>query len=289
MLLEKGRIRLEDGGESIIIPLMYAKNSTVKSYSGYDPIDLTPQTGIDSAKFNWKQIACSVIIDRLSERKNAGAHRIINLLEAKIQQAEDSMKEALNVMLYADGTGNSSKDFLGLDAIVDASPTTGTLGGINRADYSWWRPQYNTSAYTTWGGSSDTCIAAMRAMYYACSKGANKSAPDLVLMGETNFSNYEGALDLNKRFTSDKIDATYGFENIKFKKAIVLWDEEVTDPYIYYLNLKFLELVIDKETNFITTPFATPDNQDCKVAKILLMGNLAVSNCKKQGVTTGIT
>lgn len=56
-----------------------------------------------------------------------------------------------------------------------------------------------------------------------------------------------------------------------------------------FLNLDFLELVIDSQTDFITTPFVRPENQDAKVAQILFMGNLTCSNRRKQGMIYGIT
>src|SRR4051812_44184186 len=77
-------LREEDGGERIVEPLMYGKNSTAGSYDGYDPLDTTPQTGIDSAEFNWKQYSVSITISGKEERQNNGTNRIINLLEAKI-------------------------------------------------------------------------------------------------------------------------------------------------------------------------------------------------------------
>jgi len=52
MLKEKGAVKEETGGERIVQPLMYAKNTTAGSYSGYDSLDTTPQAGIDAAEFN---------------------------------------------------------------------------------------------------------------------------------------------------------------------------------------------------------------------------------------------
>ncbi len=56
LLNSRGRVRVEEGGTSIVEPLMYAANGTVSSYSGYDPISLTPQDGISAAEYQWKQI-----------------------------------------------------------------------------------------------------------------------------------------------------------------------------------------------------------------------------------------
>ena len=133
MLNEKGRIRMLNGGTKIVEPLVYATNDTIGSYSGYDTISLTPQTGISAAEYDWKQYAGSISISGIEEAKNNGEQEIINLLEAKIMQAEESMREGFNDMFYADGTGNSGKDWNGLGNIIEAS---GTVGNINRDGYN---------------------------------------------------------------------------------------------------------------------------------------------------------
>lgn len=88
-LMDKGRIRMLNGGTNIVEPLIYGENSTVASYSGYDTISLTPQSGITAAEFDWKQYAASVAISGIEEAKNNGEQAMVNLLEAKIMQAED--------------------------------------------------------------------------------------------------------------------------------------------------------------------------------------------------------
>ena len=40
-----------DGGANLLMPLMYGKNATAKSYSGYGIIDTTPQEGLTAASY----------------------------------------------------------------------------------------------------------------------------------------------------------------------------------------------------------------------------------------------
>ena len=127
-LMDKGRVRMLDGGTKIVEPLVYGLNGTVGSYSGYDTISLTAQEGMSAAEYDWKQYAASIAISGIEEAKNNGEAAIINLLEAKIMQAEESMREGFNQMFFSDGTGNSGKDWLGLAALVDSA---GTVGGID--------------------------------------------------------------------------------------------------------------------------------------------------------------
>ena len=137
MLKEKGAIKEESGGERISQPILYAKNNTSGSYDGYDSLDTTPQAGIDSAEFNWKQYSASITISGKEERQNSGdKYKIIDLLDAKTKQAMYSLKESIGMGIFSDGTGNGSKDLTGLVAMVAA---TGTYGGINSSTYTWWQ------------------------------------------------------------------------------------------------------------------------------------------------------
>jgi len=55
------------------------------------------------------------------------------------------------------------------------------------------------------------------------------------------------------------------------------------------VNTNFYKLVIDAETDIVTTPFVEPENQTVRTAKILFMGNAAVSNLRKHGVAYAIS
>ncbi|RPJ54962.1 MAG: hypothetical protein EHM23_27710 [Acidobacteria bacterium] len=56
----------------------------------------------------------------------------------------------------------------------------------------------------------------------------------------------------------------------------------------WMLNTKFFSLKYHKSTNFKTTPFQKPENQDAKTAHILWYGGIGISNRRKQGVMGGI-
>jgi len=282
-LKKKGRKKVLDGGNRIVVPLMYGKNSTVKSYSEYEELDTTPQEGITSAEFPWRQVSGSITISGAEERKNSGKQAIINLLEAKIKQTEMSIQDALAAMIYADGTGNSGKDFLGLAAISADTPTSGTLGGIDRASNTWWRNQavVGTKSSTKF----DNLIEKMRSLYNSCSKGIDH--PDFIVCDQTSFEGYESQLAQYERFT-DKKAADGGFESLKFKGATMTFDPVCpatsTLGKMYFLNSKYLSWTVHNKANFHTTQFLRPENQDAKTAQILLMGNLVISNCSRVGV-----
>ena len=58
----RGNVRTVDGGRDIVEELEYAENATFKYYSGYEALDISPQSVIDAATFNFKQAAVIVSI-----------------------------------------------------------------------------------------------------------------------------------------------------------------------------------------------------------------------------------
>jgi hypothetical protein len=96
-----------------------------------------------------------------------------------------------------------------------------------------------------------------------------------------------------------------GADAIKFRNAAFIWDEVVPDvetnaevvdaigtvtvSNVHMLNSETFEWVVDSETDFITTPFVRPQDQDARVGQILWMGALGVNNRRKNGVLYGIS
>lgn len=274
----RGRVVMEEGGSQIIEPLVYAQNNTVGSYSGYDAIDLTPQEGISAAEYDWKQIAASIAISGIEEAKNRGTEAIIKLLNAKIMQAEESIKENLNDQLFSDGTGNGGKDFNGLANIVDAS---GTVGGIDSSTNTWWRSyEENTATQLT--------AAQMATAYNTASRGNDH--PDIIVTTQTLFERYENLLTPNVRY-QDTNKANLGFQNLMFKQTPVVFDVSAPTGNMFFLNTKYLKLTGMNGHWFETSDFqkGTVAGVDARYALILAFGQLTCSNRARQAKLTAKT
>lgn len=305
-LFKKGKITTMDGGEAIIVPLMYELNDTVKFYDGFEGLDVNPQDGMAPARFEWKQLSGSVSISRKEERMNAGKNKLIGLLEAKLDQLRISLAEKLGRVAYADGSEDTNKAFLGLDALVETgSGGFSVLGGIDSDANTWWRNQALDVSGIGGGDFDATAGAAegdviigetwMRQMYNSCTRGNQQ--PTSIFTYVTSFEEYEAALTKNQRFT-DTETASHGFQNLKFKNALMFWDSEYIIGNagtaggigrMYFLNEEYMKVIIDSGTNWISTPFIRPHNEDARTSQVLIMGNMVVTNRQRHGVIYGIT
>lgn len=281
-LKQAGQIRTVSGGAKIVMPLLHGTNSTAASYSAYDTISITAQTGITAAEFSWKQYAATIAISGIEEAQNSSEEQIIDLLEAKTFQAEETITEKFDQMfiqsnLTAGATGNSGKDWLGLAALV--KNTTAVVGGIDPAVDTWWKSYVSASA-------TPLTLAAMRTAYNSVSAGNDQ--PNMILTTQTLFEKYEDLLQPQERFMDAKT-ADGGFQNLLFKGAPVLYDSYVAAGDVYFLNTKYLRLVGHSDNWFKPTPFVRPNNIDARYAQILCYGELTISNRARQGVLTGRT
>lgn len=276
------------GGDFIVSPLEYALNTTIASYSDTDTINTTRVDVFDRAEFQWKEIAGTVILSDLEEDRNAGEGQVFSLLPAKLENARNSMKAEINAQLFSDGTGNTGKDIGGIQHIISTTPTTGTVGGINRANFSFWRNQQASGAKTT--SAYDNLRATMRSIYNLCSNGIADAHPSFGVTTRTVFEGYEGLLLANERFT-DKSSGDGGFKNevLKFKGMKLSYDNDTPSGNLYMANPKFLKLAYKKGSWFKMLPDVRPANQTLTVYPIRTMCNLITTNARRLGVVSAIT
>ena len=328
-LRSKGRFRKQSGGERVQVPLMHAQNNTADVYTGYGTLDTTPQDGITSAFYTWSQLSASITISGLEKKQNKGEAKILDLLQAKTMQSEVSLKELLNNCLVAGRiTTTAGSDQirtrigrldsgavapLPIGAIIDLSNSrNAAIGNINPNTYAFWRNQsvdFSTTA---------TFVALRNKMnftYDQCSKGTGGS-PDFLLGDQVAWEEFWLSLTTNERYIvndSKTLDILGGSDALKFRGAMFAWDEVVPDPEtpynpvdavgtagiqhggsatastIYFINSETMEYIVESDTDFTTTDFLRPENQDASVAQILWMGACGTNNRRKNGVLYGIS
>lgn len=284
-LKEKGKVKLVSGGQNIVQELAYAQNGTYTRFSGYDEVNISPSDVFTSANFGWKQASVAVSISRLEQLQNSGKEAMMDLLEARIENAERTLIDNIGLDCYSDGTASGSKQIGGLNALVPADPTTGTVGGINRATWTFWRPYlYDFSALSI-TPSSTTIQAAMNTTYLNTSRGADH--PDLIVADNTYYGYYWASLQGNQRFTNSKL-AEAGFDNIRFMGADVVFDGGIGGGIdastMFFLNTNYVFLRPHKDENFVSsTPDRYATNQLAMVKLITWAGNMTISNSQLQG------
>lgn len=292
---ERGNVKPFSGGNVILEEIMYNDTTTENagSYSGYDVIDITPNSPISAAQFDIKQYAAAVSMSGLEMLQNAGKEQIIDLLEGRIQIAEAQLMNDISAGIYSDGTGNSGKDITGLALAVAASPSSGTYGGINRANWSFWRNVAFDATTDGGAAASATNIQSyMNRVAIQLVRGSDR--PDIIVAGNNYYRFYLESLQAIQRITSEA-SAGAGFTSLKYFGAGFNCDVyldggiggQLNTNRMYFLNTKYLKFRPHRDRNFVPIGGDRQSvNQDAIVKLIGWAGNLTCSAARQQGVLT---
>jgi len=290
----KGSFKTEaDGGEVIRVNVIKEQNSNGKSYSGYEPANLTPQDEFTIGYDQWRQYSWTTPISGIEIFKNGGAQKIFDLLAQKESVTYMSATEDLNRDIWdvanisGNAMGNGGKNINSIPLLVDATPATGIVHGIDASTETYWQNR-------AIDGSGMTTVTAfldkLRSAINTANRGRGGGMVDLMVFDQVSYEMFESALDTKTRYMStDK--ASPGFEKIVYKGVECIWDVYVPDSdagtnggpdvsltsgSIYGLNSKVTKFYCGKGKDFSPTPFVDGwyNGQDSKVSMTLLYAQL---------------
>lgn len=285
-LKKRGNIREFSGGRTMVEELFYQENQTYQRYSGYDILNVAPSDVISAAEYEIKQVAVAVSISGLEEIQNQGKNAIIDLLGARIENAEDTMMNGLSTDLYSNGTATGGKQIGGLQLLVADTPTN-VVGGIDRNTWTFFR---NISFDATTDGGSPMSAAnaqdyMLRVWLQVC-RGTDK--PDNILADNNYYRAYRESLTAIQRIT-DSDTAQAGFTNILWEGTPVIFDGGIGGAcptnHMYFLNSKYIKYrpVSNRNMDQIGGD-RWSINQDATVNLIGWAGNMTLSGGKFQAV-----
>ena len=308
-LNKRGKIKPFSGGRTIVQELDYANNSTFVWYSGYQTLNINPSQVFTAAEFPIRQAALAISISGLEEVQNSGEEAIIDLLESRIENGERTFLNGLSMGIYGDGS--TANSIGGLQLLVAASPSTGTVGGIDRASWPFWR-NISYSALTDGGAAASAAniLSYMDSLWVQLIRG--RDAPDLIVADNNMYKYYLQALQSIQRISSEGAApelAEAGFQSLKYMNADVVLDGGYqgasTDPLpykvstdtsavggapastMYFLNTNYLHYRPSSQRNMVPLdPDRFSVNQDAMVRLLGWAGNMTLSNAFLQGLIT---
>lgn len=196
----------------------------------------------------------------ITDNKNATAttserHQFVNLITENTETLKLGFAEKFDYDLHLDGTQNTEA-IPGLDLLVSTTPTTGTVGGINRATTASWR-NYAETGIAAGAGVLNT---AMEKMWRSTTRVGGNSI-NLILAGSKFIDAYraEQAATQQRHIVMNQngggVNTVDGSINdLTFKGVPLIWDPVMDDlqaalnPTVnwdkraYFLNTRFLHL-----------------------------------------------
>ena len=282
---EAGNVDEASGGTTLDEELDYQENATFMYYDGYETLNVAASDTFTTAQYPWKQAAVNVVISGRESRINSGREQMIRLLNSRIKNAEKTMMNNLSTGIYSDGTGSSGKQIGGLQLLVADDPTTGTVGGINRATWSFWRNSLYDFSVESVTPSSTTIQGAMNTLWLRQIRGMDH--PDCIVAGSTYFDYFWQSLQAIQRITSDT-KAASGYETVTYYgpggRSEVMYDSACLATRLYMLNTDYFFWRPHRDANMEPLVRRESVNQDASVVPIIFQGNLTMSNSARQGV-----
>jgi len=287
--LKQGKsFKAHDGGRNIEHHLEYATNTSVGWYSDLEPVSTTRIDCFDSGRYAWKECAGTVVQSELESAINQGSGGKFDLLAAKLKNMKTSFYKLINEALFSTGQGTSSKEIGGMQLLCSTTPTTGTVGEINAATWSFWRNIAVTGTMTT--AAFDNLRAAMRSCYNQVSVGYGGKHPTFGATTRAVFEGFEGLLLANERFT-DKSVGDGGFKNevLKFKGMLLAYDADCLAATVYMANESDLILNYQKGYWMRMLKEVDPANQTATIRRCMTIANLSTGARRKLGCVHTIT
>lgn len=276
------------GGRSLIGNIEYATNPTVGAITSTQTLSVTFSDSFDEWEAQWKQYGGTVPMSSFEQAVNRGSNAKFDLQAGKLENLQMTLRDTINADILGAASGN---EMTGYQDLIPLDPTTGTVQGVNRGTYSFWRSQQTSGAKSS--TAYDQLRAAMRTIRTSAAKGQGVKAPSRYLTDATTANGYESLLIANERIvdekTNAKANAAFKGDVYKFGSANVYWDDDCTSGYMYAVQDNDPVLCYQAGYWFKGYPAVEPANQFIEVFKVECILQLVAKNPRHLGVVTGIT
>lgn len=289
---EEDTFEMESGGRTLVDEVWFAQNETVMHYYGGQVLNTSYSPTITAFEVDWKQFAGAVVINGLQERQNAGKLGLIKLLKSRIQGLEYSLENFFNADLISDGTADGGLQIGGLKYWISKTPSTGTVGGINRATTAGAFARnfkFDTVNDTSGGapGGAATTAATIKPYLNYCINSTTRinDQVKVLLMGQQHFEYLQNATQAIQRIVDESKTARLGYQQLMYLGIPAYMcgginfsgATQVQTDATYGVNTKFTKMRIHQDAYMEPLPEVQSINQDAKVQIVVFMGNMTCS------------
>lgn len=276
---------------------------------GEDSVSFNKRNTTEQAAFPWRRAVDGLYLDydrlfgngikvREGER---GAYKLeqnekvqlLNLLDEQMESLKEGFMQKLDLELHRDGSTDPDA-IVGLDTLISVAPTTGTVGGLDRATATYWRNHAETGISVS---STGNLAQKMELAWRKCIK--NGGSPNFILAGGDFIDAYRKEITVtnNANAGSTKmLDAGVGSgvnTGLYFKGVEILWDPQFEElqaletatvdwnKRAYFINTKFMKYRDDDMD--IVTP-VRPHDTLAMYAMVNLRCALSVSRANAHAV-----
>jgi hypothetical protein len=273
-------------GPTIRERLLYNESGTYTRYTGYQFLNPSPAELFNDAEFTAKLAAVSVTLSGEDILKNSGKAQLKNIMEEHISAAETELVDRFVEDLHSDGT--ASNQIGGLQLAIPTDPTSGTYGGISRADNTIWRTT-TYDAHSAFSGITQVTSSTVKTIFdnIMIARSRGNKGPSLIACSAEHYIAYSAALTSIQRINDENAMGKLGFTTLKYygggKSVDVLLEGGIGSAMpsntSYFIDTSALKFRYHEDRNFVKFGGKQmPVNQDAMVQHIGFYGNLTLNN-----------
>lgn len=285
LMKKKGQFKTFSG-PTIRERLLYNESGTYTRYSGYQYLNPSPAELFNDAEFTPKLAAVSVTLSGEDILKNSGANQLKDIMEEHISAAEQELLDRFVEDLHSDGT--ASNQIGGLQLAIPTDPTTGTYGGISRADNAIWRTT-TYDADTDFSGITQVTSSTVKTIFdnIMIERSRGSKGPNIICASQEHYLAYTAATVAIQRIQDENELGKLGFTNLKYygsgKSVDVVLEGGIGSAMpsntTYFIDTSALRFRYHPDRNFVKFGGKQmPINQDAMVQHIGFFGNLTLNN-----------
>lgn len=291
--------RVEVGGLDFAEPVMYSSNTNFGFDSKFAIIPANYQTPTQAFRFAPMTLRGLMVINKVHELQNQGKAEITNFLMTLKKQAESTVSNLINSATW---TASPTADIQpeSLRSLITTTPTTGTIGGVDRATATWARNKLNSATISSIGSTAG--VAAL-STFWAQLGGAAGDLPDFAVTTATLWGNLVGFLVNLRRLTSSENMAKLSLKTIEVLPGCELgYDGDAGAAFggdtslsgcpanqFYFLNSNHLFYKVLKGGNMQFEGFSKKDNSLNDTSIFYHIYNLTTNMPTSLGLLSAIT
>lgn len=286
---------LEVGGLDFAEPVLTSQNTNFGFRNKYSQIPAEQQDPMREFKFDPVVLDGTIMINKVHELMNTGKAQIRKLALTYKQQAETTVANIINQAFW-NSAPVANIDPESLRTLISTTPTTGTIGGISRAN-TYAQNKINSATVSSIGSTAG--LAALHT-FRAKLGGDAKTTPDFAVTTSTLWGNLMGFMDNNRRLRSDEQMTKLGLENFYIGTALLGYDGDAgfandgttlgcPANQLYYLNSKHLFYKILEGGNTQFEAFSRKDNSLNSTSVFYHVYNLTTNMPSSMGLFSAIT
>jgi hypothetical protein len=277
-LKDKDRVTIK-GGNQIQWNLRTDKLGTTGAVDPRATVTWSTADTRRAVQLNWKYYYGTTLAQWDELRANKGESKIVDLVKDKLQELKEDFDETLIADLY-DTAAQDEMKIESLNTLVG----TGTWAGLDPTsltDPTRWQSIVDDTSDILYifdnsaqdGTAGNTSTNSLAQILNRATFGSKR--PTIIFTTEDIFTGIEAYLEAQRRLTRNENVTKMGYDNIEFKGVPIVADTRMPAGYMYGLDEKELELVVDPDYNFKATPWQPHEDYPNAIFKgMSFSGNL---------------